>query len=133
MEVQERIKPRHLTAEQAAHFVQELKKIPDAAIEWGFTSAAGDEAHNLAKQLLPLFKQAGWLVRNEASLSNHLDIQVIGVAVIVPQVPKDNLIELSFAQLALQSAFRDIGIELQFIHLPNKEFSEIVIGSKPNP
>ena len=83
LEVQERIKPRRLTAKQSADFVKILKSLPNGTIDVGWTSGGADEAFTFAVQILSLFKEAHWTVRNEASINNHLDISVVGIGVLV--------------------------------------------------
>ena len=77
LDLKERIKPRKLTDQQCIDFVKTLKKFPNGVVDFGYTSAGGDETFNFTKQFLPLFNEAGWIVRNKASIANHLDIQVI--------------------------------------------------------
>lgn len=146
LELQERIKPRMLTGKQAADFVAALKALPGGTINFGYTSGGGDESFNFAKQFLPLFKAANWRVRNEASIANHLEIQVIGVGVLnrgapVPNptlppsglnLPPSGFIALTPTLAAIQSAFRAVRIEVQFINFP-VDIPEVVIGSKPQP
>jgi hypothetical protein len=141
LELQNRIKPRNLTAKQAADFVEVLRTLPGGTIDFGYTSAGGDETFNFAKQFLPLFKKAGWIARNEASIANHLDVQVIGVGILTsgptgpnPAVPPAGYLKLTPTLATLQSAFRAVGIEVQFINwFPGKTAPEVVIGSKPQP
>jgi hypothetical protein len=144
LELRERIKPRRLTDQQSSAFVAELKKSP-ANIKFGYTNAGGDEGFTFLKQLLPLFKEARWKIPEGkmADLSNHLDIQVIGVGILVPDprntdqtlVPQPSMLSLSSVEVALRGAFRSVGIEVQFINwyaTPDMR-PELVIGSKPNP
>ena len=141
LDLKERIKPRKLTDQQCINFVKTLKPFPNGVVDFGYTSAGGDETFNFAKQLLPLFKEAGWTVRNEASIANHLDVQVIGVGVLTsvptgpnPAMPPSGYIKLTPTLTTLQAAFRAIGIEVQFIAwFPGKTAPELVIGSKPEP
>ncbi len=144
LELQERIRPRKLTTKQEADFVTALRALPGGTIDFGYTSGGGDESFNFAKQFLPLFKSASWNVQNEASIANHLDIQVIGVGVLnrgaaapnpnLPvsgvNVPPPGFITLTPTLAAIQSAFRAVGIEVQFINYP-VDRPEVVIGSKP--
>ena len=141
LELQERIKPRNLTDEQADAFTEALEVFPRGIIDFGYTSAGGDETFNFARQFLPLFKRAGWTVRNEASIANHFDIQVIGVGILIsvpagpdPTKPPSGSIELTPTLRTLQAAFRAVGIEIQFISwFPGKDVPEVVIGSKLQP
>lgn len=141
LELQIRVRPRHLTDKDAAAFVAALRTLPNGIVDFGYTSAGGDEAFNFAKQFLPLFKQVNWKVRNEASISNHLDVQVIGVGIFTsvpagpnPSIPPSGYIKLTPAMEALQKAFRAVGIEPQFTSwFPGKTASEVIIGSKPEP
>lgn len=141
LDLKERIKPRRLSDQQCTDFVKTLKTSPNEVVDFGYTSAGGDETFNFARQLLPLFEEAGWTVRNEASISNRLDIQVIGVGILSsvlagqnPAMPPSGYIKLTPTLTALQAAFRSVGIEVQFISwFPGKTAPEVVIGSKPEP
>jgi hypothetical protein len=141
LELQEKIKPRRLTDGEAAAFVAALEKKPGGTIDFGYTLAGGDESFNFAKQFLPLFKQAGWTVRNDASIANHLDVQVIGVGILVsvpsgpdPRMPPSGYLQLTPTLKTLQEAFGTAGIKVQFISwFPGKDAPEVVIGSKPDP
>ena len=144
LELQERLKPRKLTDKQSTDFVAILSKLPNTKLKFGHTWAGGDEAFNLLQQLLGLFKAANWDVPKQTSeTSNHLDIQVIGVALLIPgpegsDVRKPEpvtLIQLNTAQTTIQAAFKTVGIDLQFqkwFHTADG-VPELVIGSKPNP
>lgn len=117
--------------------------LPNGTIDLGFTSGGGDEGFNLARELLSLFKEAGWTVRNEASIANHLDIQVIGVGILTrgsaatdpSKPPPPGLIVLTPTLATRQSAFKAIGVDVQFINwqLGKDDTAEVVIGSKPQP
>ena len=104
----------------------------------------GDEGFTFARQILSLFGEAQWTVRNEASITNHLDISVIGIGILVrgpaatdpSKPPPPGAITLTPTLATLQSAFRIIGMEVQFINMgPNRDekIVEVVIGSKPEP
>ena len=135
--------PRRLAAKQSAGFVNALRALPNGAINLGFTGGAGDEGFNLAQQLLTLFKEAGWTVRNEASITEHFDIQVAGVGILTrgpagpdPSKPPPSAnITLTPTFAALRAAFRAVGIEVQFINYQHGEGDtpEVVVGSKPQP
>lgn len=141
LDLKERIKPRRLTDQQCIDFIKALKALPGGVIDVGYTSAGGDETFNFARQFLPLFKQAGWTVRNEASIANHFDIQVIGVGILTsvpagpnPAMPPSGYIELTPTLETVRDAFRAVGIEVQFINwFPGKTAPELVMGSKPEP
>jgi hypothetical protein len=142
--LQERIKPRRLTAQQSADSVKALGVLPNGLINFGYTSGGADEAFNFARQLLPLFETAEWSVRNKLSIANHLDIQVTGVGVLSRGTPLPNpnlppspsnlppsgMMGLTPTLEAIQSAFRAVGIQVQFINFP-VDVPEVVIGSKP--
>lgn len=142
LELQERIKPRRLTDQQAANFVAVLNKLPNTPLKFGWTQGGGDEGFKFLQQLMPLFKQAQWKVPESTNeVSNHLDIQVTGIALLIPgpegSDPKrpqpTEVIQLNPAQAVLQSAFRAIGIDLEFqrwFHTADG-VPELVIGSKP--
>ena len=144
LELRERIKPRKLTDEQSAEFVTALKTFPETALKLGYTAGGGDEAFNLLKQLMSLFKEARWKIPIETSqIVNHLEVQVIGVGLLMPgpegfdpsKPSQPEFIRLTPAETALQAAFKKAGIELQFLRwYPNTDKTpELVIGSKPNP
>lgn len=141
LELQERIRPRNLSEKQATDFVEALRELPGGTVDLGFSGSGGDESFNFAKTFVPLFKQAGWRIRNEASLAGHFDIQVIGVGILVsvpagpdPTKPPSGNIRLTPVLTRLQTAFRAAGIEPDFISwFPGKDAPEVVIGSKPNP
>lgn len=141
LELRERIKPRRLNDKDAAAFVAALKTLPSGTIDFGYTSAGGDETFNFAKQFLSLFQQAGWTVQNNASIAQHLDVQVIGVGILVsvpagpdPKLPPSGYLALTPTLKTLQNAFQSVGIKVQFISwFPGKNAPEVVIGSKPDP
>jgi hypothetical protein len=134
--------PRRFTAKQSADFVGALRTLPNGAINLGYTSGGGDEAFKLAQQLLPLFKEAEWTVRNEASITNHLEIQVTGVGILTrgpagpdPAKPPSGYIALTPTLTALRAAFAAVGIDVQFINWQSgkDDTPEVVLGSKPQP
>src|SRR5205814_3276241 len=111
-----RMKPRVVTAQQSSTSVSIIRRLADSeAIKLGFTSSGGDEAFNLARQLVPLFKEAVWKVINEASLSNIMDMQLSGV-MIMARVPENTdmskpvSISLTPTLDTLRAAFAAIGI-----------------------
>ncbi len=133
-------KPRRLTAKQSADFVKVLRTLPNGAINLGFTSGSADDAFNLAQQLLPLFKEAEWTVRNESRIRNHLEIQVTGVGILTrgPIGPDQTrspsgYIPLTPTLATLRAAFEAVGIDVQFINWQSGEDDtpEVVVGSKP--
>jgi hypothetical protein len=142
LKLEERNKPRILTAEQTADFVNALRMLPNGAINLGFTSGGGDEGFKFAQQLLPLFKEAGWTVRNEASITNHLEIAVTGVGILSrgptgpdPNKPPSGYITLTPTLATIRGAFAAVGIDVQFINWqPGRDDApEVVVGSKPQP
>jgi hypothetical protein len=143
LELQERIKPRRLTAKQGAEFVRVLRSLPNGTVDFGHTSGGGDEAFSFARQLLSLFKEAGWTVKNEASISNHLEIAVTGVGILTRGAPPTEPgkpppagpLLLTPTLATLHAAFKAIGIEIQFInwHPAEGDTPEVLIGSKPEP
>ncbi|HTU44426.1 MAG TPA: hypothetical protein VMF91_05160 [Bryobacteraceae bacterium] len=142
LELRERIKPRHLTDKEAAAFVAALRTHPGGTSDFGTTIGGGDEAANFAKQLLPLFRQAGWKAPEDISgTTNHLDIQVVGIGILTPgtETPDHRAatpyVRLTPALMALRDAFRSVGMEAQFIawHPKTGDVPEVVIGSKPQP
>jgi hypothetical protein len=144
LELQERIKPRILTDKQSTEFVRVLKTFPNGVIDVGYTAGSGDEGFNLVQQLRALFKQAGWTVpENPRDIAQHLEIQVIGVGVLVrgpaasdpSKPPPSGYVVLTPLLKTIQAAFRTVRIEVQFInwHPKNSETPEVVVGSKPEP
>lgn len=144
LELQERMKPRRLTDKQSADFVAILSKLPNTTLKLGWTIGGGDEGFKLLQQLMPLFKQAHWKVPETTNgVSNHFDIQVTGIALLIPGPEGSDLkkteptvmIQLNPEQAILQSAFRSAGMDLQFqrwFHTADG-VPELVVGSKPNP
>jgi hypothetical protein len=110
----------------------------------GYTVGGGDESLNLVKQLTPLFKEAEWKIPETITgVSDHLDIQVVGIGVLVPdpkntdrtKTPPPGILNLTLLEAALRDAFKVIGMDVQFINWypTDDEMPELVIGSKPNP
>ena len=77
------------------------------------------------------------------TVASHLDIQVIGLGVLVPdpanidrrKVPPPGFMHLTPVETALREAFKAVGMDVQFINWYSTadERPELVIGSKPNP
>src|SRR5258708_164949 len=61
LELQERVKPRHLTAEQAKELIQSLKGQPKGQLEIR-TLVGNPESHNFGLELKEVFKASGWTV-----------------------------------------------------------------------
>jgi hypothetical protein len=141
LELQERIKPRRLTDKEAAALVALIRSFPPETIDFGYTAASGDEGFNFAKQLMSLFKEGGWTVHNEDSITNHLEIQVIGVGILVrgspviapAKAPPSGLISETLTMKYLTAAFASLKMEAGFInwHPDEGDIPEVVIGSKP--
>ncbi len=144
LELRERIKPRSLTDKQSADFVEVLRTLPNGAIKLGHTSGGGDEALNFLKQLMPLFKEAGWKIpETTAGVSYRFDVQVIGIGILVPgpkgtdpRIPlrAGSLIKLTPVENTLRTAFKVVGMDVKFINwYPSEDgLPELVVGSKPN-
>ena len=65
-------------------FVAALRRFPSATIRVGWTIGGGDEGFSFLRQLIPLFKEAGWTVANdEKGIAEHLEFQVIGIGILV--------------------------------------------------
>ena len=144
LELQERIKPRKLSAKQSADFVAALRATPKGVIDLGYTSSGCDDCFDFTRQFFGLFKEAGWTIRNEASFFNHFDIQVVGVAALVrgpapshPGLPPPpGEIKLTPTLEAIRAAFKAIGTDVEFVNMgPDRDATipEIVIGLKPRP
>jgi hypothetical protein len=144
LELQERIKPRRLTDKESKDFVTILSKLSDTTLKLGYTAGGGDEGFNLLKQLMPLFKQAHWNTPDQTTaVANHLEIQVIGIGLLIPGAPGTDprkkeptrLIRVNPVEAALQAAFKAVGMDLQFINwFPSTDGTpELVVGSKPEP
>ena len=96
-----------------------------------------------SKQLIPLFKEAQWKIPEGVGISNHLDVQVTGIGILVPGPPgtdpsKDShpsMFQLTPTLATLRAAFKAAGFEVQFINwYPRPDnVPELVIGSKPEP
>jgi hypothetical protein len=140
LELKERLRPRVVTALQGKRFVAELRKVLEGAtISLSATSSGGVEAFRLARQLLPLFKGAGWKVTDESSLHLIGDMQFSGVLIMV-RVPEDTDMSMEGIQIpatpalsALRSAFSAIGIDVMFQGVPGGTgyITDVVIGTKP--
>jgi seryl-tRNA synthetase len=144
LELKERIQPRTLTAKQREDFVNVLKTFPPSTIDLGYTSSGCDDCFDFLQQFLPLFKKARWEVRNEISVVNHLEIQVVGLAILVrgagatdlSKPPPPGTVELTPALGALRLALKTIGIDVQFINMGpfrDPHVPELVVGLKPRP
>lgn len=140
LELQERIKPRRLTDKQAKDFVDALKNLPGATVRVGWTIGGADEGFDFLKQLIPLFREAGWVVVNDGKdITEHFEIQVIGIGILVkhPIVPPGSAapIELTPRLSALRSAFSAVGIDAPLLAWPDADATnpELVVGSKPQP
>ncbi len=139
LELQEQIKPRHLTDQQSAAFLMALKAVPKGKIKFGYTAGGGDEAFKFLQQLVPLFGEGGWEVpSSSADFSNRFDIQVTGIAILVPgppgsdpRAPAPSEIRLTPAREAIRSAFRAVGMDVQFQKWFPDQAEELIIGSKP--
>ncbi len=143
LELKERIKPRKLSEKQSADFIAILKTVPvSTRLKFATTAGGGDEAFNLLKQLMSLFKEAGWsTAQNTIDNSYYMELQVTGIALLLPEpegvdprkpLPTE-MIRLTPMQASLQAAFRSVGMELQFLrwyHSPDG-VPELVVGSKP--
>jgi hypothetical protein len=139
MELQERIKPRRLTDEQAKKFVEALRTFPVATVRVGWTVGGADESFSFLRQLIPLFKEAGWTVVNDGNgISEHLDIQVIGIGILVHHelIPPGLVgvaLPLTPTTAAIRRAFSAVGMDAQLLAWPpaDADAPEVVVGSKP--
>ena len=57
LELQQRVKPRRLTDQQAKDFVAALRHFPPATIRVGWTVGGADESFSFLSQLIPLFRK----------------------------------------------------------------------------
>jgi hypothetical protein len=88
---------------------------------------------------MALFKEGGWTVRNEASITNHLEIQVIGVGILVRGTSAtasspSGFVAETFTMKYLKDALGSLKLKSGYINWhPNEgNIPEIVIGSKPD-
>jgi hypothetical protein len=135
LELQERIKPRRLTDQQAKDFVAALRRFPSATIRVGWTIGGGDEGFSFLRQLIPLFKEAGWTVANdEKGIAEHLEFQVIGIGILVrhPLVAPGSteMLPLTPTLAAITGAFNAVGLDAQLLAWPDAQadIPEIVVG-----
>lgn len=133
IELQDRVKPRTLTREQRNAFIQRLTLLPGETIELGYSGNDNTDGFDFAMQFLPLFAEAGWIISNKESLTNHIALKVIGVGILVVPDSLTKSIPFTTACLSLQNAFRTIGIQVEFIDRTQYDkgtLPHIVIGSK---
>jgi len=140
LELRERIRPRMLNPLQVTEFVRILANQPGTTVNFGYTVGGGDESFNFARQLLPLFKEAGWNVKNENSPANHLEISVTGIGILCrgsagpdPMHAPSGYIKLTPTLTTLRQAFNAVGLNVQFINwqMGEDDTVEVVVGSKP--
>jgi multidrug efflux pump subunit AcrA (membrane-fusion protein) len=137
LELQERLKHRHVQPEQAKRFVAELKKLPKQTIEFGYIGGPADDSFDFTMELIALFKEAGWTVRNERSVNHFMDIQFVGIGLFMngPQAEPGTRIpiETTPIMVVLQAAVKTLGMDLEFVNWPpqDKEFVRVVVGIKP--
>lgn len=142
LEMKERIKPRHLTDQQCAAFIKALRAVSNGKIKFGYTGGGSDEAFKFLHQLLPLFSAAGWEVpASNSEVNYHLEIQVTGIALMVPMAPggdptapgqAPSQVQLNPTQAAIRNAFRAAGMDVDFQRWYPDRSEELVIGSKPD-
>jgi DNA repair exonuclease SbcCD ATPase subunit len=136
LELQERLKHRLASPEQAKNFVAELKKLPKQTIDLGFIGGPADDSFDFTVQLLGLFKEAGWTVRNERNIEHFMDLQFAGIGLFIngPQAEPGTRIpvETTPIMVVLQAAFKTLGMDLEFVNWPpqDKEFVRVVVGTK---
>jgi putative heme iron utilization protein len=142
IELQQTVRWRHLTDKQSADFVAALKAFPNGEVKFGTTVGGADEAMSLAKQLLPLFKQAGWKAPEDASgMVQHGDLLVTGIGIVIWPTSVSPSSEKGFERFfmtplltTLKGAFEAAGQQVTFVKSPYKTSDvEVVVGSKPEP
>jgi len=63
LEVQERLKPRHLSAAQQKELIAELKPFSGQGIDVFVLNDAGDEVGHISEQIVSVLKDSGWVVK----------------------------------------------------------------------
>ncbi len=131
LELQERLKPRHLTEEQVKHLAATLKDKSPGDV-WLFCKSGDEEACNLGQQIFKVLKLAGWNIVNDTlhDLTIHTEnvSSVVGVVITVKDL-KDVPIGITVLhEVILQYGF-DSRIQTKSTlpaHMP-----EIWVGAKP--
>jgi hypothetical protein len=125
LELQERIKPRHLSEPDKELLVKELSPLPPITVQiaWSLTAPDGE---GLAEDFADVFKRLGWKMPHNPS-SNVFNVAPVGVHIVV----HDRQTAPAHAG-AFQHALKSIGIEAPggvSSDVPPNSF-EIRIGNK---
>ncbi len=127
LELQERVKPRHLTAEQREKFVSILKQFPKVPVA---VYCADSEACSFAKQLISALKAAGWNDMQGGDGNNLYAFSPPIIGVVVFRRERD---PIPASYMALHDALIAAGIEHRFVYnetIP-AGLIEVRIGGKP--
>ena len=79
LELQERLKPRHLTGEQRATLLELLKKIPKGKVKI-YAFIGDNEAIDFSAELLEVLTEAGWPVEHAGQ---HVALFTRGLGILV--------------------------------------------------
>lgn len=102
LELEERMKPRNLTSEQASQLISILKSTPKGKVN--VSSVLGNsEASNYASQILRILTESGWTVSSGIGLST---ITGEGLFIITPNQNDANAVNL-------QNIFASVGITIK--------------------
>lgn len=129
LELQERLKPRRLTAEQAEYLVATIKDKSPGDI-WLSCKSSDEEACNLGQQLFKILKSANWRIFNnrlqDVTIYTENVSSTVGIVITINKNLKSvpSGIEL-FNKTMLQIGF------VSRIERSSKESVEILIGAKP--
>src|SRR6266567_215428 len=105
LEVQERIKPRHLTLAQQKELIVELKPFTGQAIDVFVLNDAGDEIGHISEQIVSILKESGWVLK----VGNGSETGISRSGIVI--TPLDNADAGSRKALsALESALRSKGL-----------------------
>lgn len=125
IELQEKVKPRHLTAEQRARLLELLKANPKGTIH---VSAVTGDAESIAfgRELAEVLSEAGWNV----GFNDILTFGGTPVGVFITLRSKENV---PVRAIILQKALEQVGISAPAELNPNmpEDSVALVVGNKP--
>ena len=123
LELQERLKRRHLDANQQAVFLQTLRAHPAGTVELEFNTS-DDEIEDFAMQLRDLLQAAGWTVEFMPAVAGGT---WRGIVIGIPYLENP-----SIPALALAQAFANVGFQPQGQgwNMPEGRI-KLIIGAKP--
>lgn len=107
-EIQERIKPRHITEEQRARFIQALKKIPKGQVQ--IATPIGDgEAQLFARQIKEILESSGW--KDIKFTYNQFKGTPVGLSLNVRDPNKVPLFAVDVPPCSVAATFRVRGLQ----------------------